>query len=162
MSNKVTQKLIKSLFHYREGCLYWKCGSGRRIGKKAGYLDKSTGRHYINLFKSQWKISRLVYFMFNGILPKFVDHINNDVSDDNIDNLRACSRSENNQNRRTPKNNTSGVKSVYFNKRAGKWVAGVRYNGKYHHVGLFEDINSANDQVIIARNNLHGKFANNG
>lgn len=53
-----------------------------------------------------------------------VDHINGVITDNRRCNLRACTRSQNNINRTTLKqNNTSGYCGVSWSKSAGKWHA---------------------------------------
>ena len=50
----------------------------------------------------------------------FVDHIDNDKSNNNIANLRWATRAENNQNASMRKDNTSGVKGVSWDKDTNK------------------------------------------
>ena len=40
-------------------------------------------------------------------------------------------------------NNTSGYTGVYFHKRSGRWVASIRFKGKYYHLGSFDNKNDA-------------------
>lgn len=47
------------------------------------------------------------------------------------------------KNNRTPVNNTSGVKGVYFIK--GKWVAKIVFQQKAYYLGTYENINDAID-----------------
>ena len=57
------------------------------------------------------------------------------------------------------KNNTSGYKGVYFNKKANKWMSYIRYNNKLINLGLFVNPIDA----AIAYNNkaleLFGEYA---
>ena len=41
------------------------------------------------------------------------------------------------------KNNTSGHKGVYWDKKRKKWLAGITFKGKKHNLGGFEDIQDA-------------------
>ena len=61
---------------------------------------------------------------------KCVDHVNNDNLDNTISNLRWCNLSENQYNRQMNENNTSGVKSVYYNSKTKKWRAHIMINKK--------------------------------
>jgi hypothetical protein len=54
------------------------------------------------------------------------DHINHDTLDNQDENLRNCTGSENSRNRKKPKNNTSGYKGVI--KTRNKWTAILRTN----------------------------------
>lgn len=47
--------------------------------------------------------------------------------------------------------NTSGVRGVSWHKRAGKWRAQVQHHGRPIHVGLFEDIDDAEQAVVAMR-----------
>lgn len=66
-----------------------------------------------------------------------VDHINHNTLDNRKENLRLCSRSQNNANQRLRSNNKSGFKGVCFNKRIGKWCAEFQVNGKQCYIGIF-------------------------
>ncbi len=50
-----------------------------------------------------------------------VDHIDGNGLNNQKENLRACTHTENMRNRRLFKNNTSGFKGVIFDKFSGKW-----------------------------------------
>ena len=36
-------------------------------------------------------------------------------------------------------NNTSGYTGVYFHRRSGRWIASIRFKGKYYHLGSYEN-----------------------
>ena len=42
-----------------------------------------------------------------------------------------------------PKNNVSGVRGVYQDKKTGKWRAQITLKGKTHYLGSFETIDKA-------------------
>ena len=54
-----------------------------------------------------------------------------------INNLREASRSVNRRNQSRPKNNTSGVLGVVWDKRRKKWRAEISVNGKQINLGRF-------------------------
>jgi hypothetical protein len=70
----------------------------------------------------------------------FVDHINGDTLDNRRENLRVCTRKENNQNcnkRGTlPK---SKYKGVVWVKKVGKWKAQIKSDKKTIYLGYFKD-----------------------
>lgn len=60
------------------------------------------------------------------------------------------------------KNNTSGVKGVFWEVNSKKWRAQINFNGKKKHIGLFSNIEEARKAVDNARIELHGDFHNHG
>lgn len=91
-----------------------------------------------------------------------VDHINGNGLDNRRANLRQCTPIENSWNSRTPANNTSGVKGVYFNKLNGKYRARLKLKNKNISVGNFITIEEAAEALAAARIKHHGEFANHG
>ena len=72
-----------------------------------------------------------------------VDHINGDKLDNRRKNLRLCTQQQNSYNSRTPNNNLSGVKGVYWCNKRLKWVAQIAHNGKTIQLGRHVDFHSA-------------------
>ena len=107
---------------------------------------------------TSYTIHRLIaiYFIPNPNNYSFIDHINNDPLDNSIDNLRWCSSSQNNRNRKKKEGTSSHFIGVYYNKSRKKWRANVRLNGEKKHIGHFEtEIEAAeayND--FVRENNL--------
>lgn len=60
------------------------------------------------------------------------DHRNHNGLDNRKQNLRACSHSQNQHNRRVTNCGASKYKGVYWNK--GKWQAGISHNDKNMHI----------------------------
>ncbi len=91
-----------------------------------------------------------------------IDHINGDGFDNRKSNLRICTRSQNNYNNRIRKNNTSGIKGVWWNKRNKKWCVGIRIRYKNKHLGSFSDINDAKLAYEKAAKLYFGEFYSDG
>lgn len=85
------------------------------------------------------------------------DHINHDTLDNRISNLRLCTRSQNNQNRK-PRKCTSKYKGVHWNKLNKNWRAMIRL-GKQEHIGCFEDEKDAALAYDTKARELFGEFA---
>ena len=66
-----------------------------------------------------------------------VDHINGDGSDNRWENLRLCSRAENNQNQGVSRNSRSGVTGVCFHRPSQRWRAYIVKDYRQTHLGLF-------------------------
>jgi hypothetical protein len=107
-----------------------------------------------------FQVHRLVAtaFIDNPENKPLVDHINNDGKDNNIWNLRWCTRTENNRNCSISKANTSSVKGVYFDKSA--WTAHIQVNGKKLHLGRFETLKEAKEVRQQKAKELFGEFVN--
>jgi len=83
------------------------------------------------------------------------DHKNHDTLDNRRENLRVCSRSENNLNRGPQPHNTSGFKGVSWSKEKNKW----RAYSKGIHLGYFIDKNDAAMAYDKKAKELFGEFA---
>jgi retron-type reverse transcriptase len=99
----------------------------------------------------------LVHRYLTDCPPNFiVDHKNGNKLDNRIENLRVCTREENNRNRHNNKNvnGISGIRNVQFDKRSGKWRVVV----KRKHIGMFNDIEQAKKTAENARKELFKDF----
>lgn len=87
---------------------------------------------------------------------KCVDHKNHSKTDNTIKNLRVCSYSENNSNRKKL-NGELNYKGVY--KKGNKFCSVVSKDYKKYYAGIFE----TEKEAAIAYNNMakivHGEFA---
>ena len=100
------------------------------------YRDGYARRNiYLNGKQSTW----LIYWSVVGKPPRglTVDHINGNTLDNRRENLRVCTRSENQRNRGKIKNSTSGFKGVSWHKNVGKWQASIGIAGIMKYLGLF-------------------------
>ncbi len=66
-----------------------------------------------------------------------IDHINLDRLDNQRENLRPASVSQQGANCTKRKRNTSGFKGVSWHKQTNKWHARIQYKQHRHHLGLF-------------------------
>ena len=81
---------------------------------------------------------RVVFLMVHGWLPKEIDHINRDKTDNRIANLRPATSSQNKGNIGLLASNRSGYRGVSFNQRSQKWHAQIKINGKQTYLGRFD------------------------
>lgn len=108
-------------------------------------------------------IHRLVLNAFenNPENKPYIDHIDNDPSNNCLFNLRYVTNQQNQFNRSiNSKNNTSGVKGICFNKRQNKWQAHIGINGKKLHIGLFDNIEDAKIARVNKAKELFGQYIN--
>ena len=73
--------------------------------------------------ETKWGIHRLIalHYIENPHGYKEVDHINRDINDYSIDNLRWVNRSINCHNKTKSKSNKSGHKNIHYCKTSMKW-----------------------------------------
>ena len=105
----------------------------------------------ITFKKSSLRIHRLFFYWKYGYLPNLVDHKDRNKLNNNIENLRELTKSENNKNADKRKNCTSKYKGVSWNKNERKWEARLKLNGKHLFLGYFNNEDDAgqayNDKV---------------
>jgi len=115
-----------------------------------------------NIHKKHITIHRLVAkaFIPNPNNKRCVDHIDNDILNNNVSNLQYATLSENQQNRSSNKNNTSGVKGISYYKKYKKWEARIMINGKTKHLGYFTNIEEAKEARQQTSKLYFGEFQN--
>lgn len=67
-----------------------------------------------------------------------VDHINSDATDNRRENLRICTRSQNNQNARRRVDSKHSYKGVWITK-GGKYASRIRNGNKRVHIGVYDN-----------------------
>ncbi|MFC1782274.1 HNH endonuclease [Planctomycetota bacterium] len=111
-----------------------------------------------------WKPRKLHHEVLRLKVPlpkgKVIDHINHDTLDCRKGNLRVCSMSENNCNRRPwGKIMTSKYKGVTWQKRYQHWEVAISLNHKRQWLGHFKSEYDAVMAYNAAAIELHGSFA---
>ena len=66
------------------------------------------------------------------------------------------------RNAKIRKDNTSGVKNVYWHKKNKSWVVRLSINGKHQYFGCFKNIGDAERAAINARQSVFKDFARHG
>ena len=138
-TDNITQDRLKQLLNYNPetGIFTWIVKKqGTRSNKIAG-TKRDKGRIAINIDGILYLAHRLAWLYMHGEIPKEIDHINMDPSDNRIINLRAATHMQNNYNKEKQKNNSSGYKGVAWHKGSGKWQAYINIDGKRVALGLF-------------------------
>jgi hypothetical protein len=156
----ISQEYLREIFDYKDGNLYWKKTTSPRSlkGNKAGSKNKD-GYYQVNINRKKYYVHRLIFMLHFNYLPKFLDHIDLNKSNNKIENLREASNQQNSFNKKIDKRNTSGYKNIYWNKKNKKWIAALMINGKTKHIGCYEDIEVANQKAIQIREFYANEFA---
>jgi hypothetical protein len=88
-----------------------------------------------------------------------IDHIDGNRLNNQKSNLRFATSSQNKMNRGARKDNKSGYKGVSWHKQRNKWTARIMVDGRYQHLGLFEDIADAIKKYNEYALKFFGEFA---
>ncbi len=133
------------------------CWNTQFAGKEAGAVNGS-GTRIIRINGRLYLAHRLAWLWMTGEWPKEeIDHVNRCPSDNRFLNIREATRSQNQAN--TLGKNKSGVKGVYWNTKANKWLAQIRVNGRQQSIGYFDALEDAAAAYANAARETHGKFA---
>jgi hypothetical protein len=109
-------------------------------------------------FYAVTNIGKIQIRMHQVVLGRGVDHKNDDGLDNRRENLRICNQSQNNANRRKF-NGTSKFKGVYYHRARNKWQAGIKFEGRYFYLGIFEKEKDAANAYNEKARELFGEFA---
>jgi len=137
-----------------------------KTGRILKVSDDNNGYLKFNLWKNNKmktkKIHKLVAdaFIENPENKTCVDHIDNDTKNNNMNDLRWATMSENSQNSKISNRNTSGAKGVCWHKNRNKLRAQITIDGIKIHLGYFENIEDAKEARIKRANEIFGAYTN--
>ena len=118
---------------------------------KAFYAERKTSR------TSGFKTIRMHAIVARTPKGLCTDHINRNTLDNREENLRVCTRSENNMNRGKRTDNTSGFKGVF--KSGNKWTSKIQAGQTVYCLGSFATREEAARAYDIAAKKIHGEYA---
>ena len=139
----LTQELVRELFEYRDGELFWKklLSKNTKIGSKAGSLHRTTGYYRVGIWGKSYRTHRLIYLYHHRETPKFLDHIDGNQVNNKIENLRAATGSQNHRNRKSCRG--SKWMGVDWRKSRNRWEARTKINGVSKYIGRSECMHDA-------------------
>src|ERR1017187_4319576 len=112
---------------------------------------------YTNLNNKTVYMHQLVLPITNVNLQ--VDHKDLNGLNNQKENLRSCTNSQNSCNKGLQINNKSGFKGVWFAKGRNKYMAYIQLNGKRKHLGCFTNKEDTAKRYNKAALVLFGEFA---
>ena len=126
------------------------------------------GDHTLGLWKNNKVktslLHRLVYEAYKGEIPQgyCIDHIDNNPTNNHIDNLRLATISQNSCNKKVNKNNKStGYKNIYLTK-SNTYRVKIKKNNKTAYQKNFKTLEEAILNRDIQLKLIHGEFYNLG
>lgn len=158
-------ELIRESITYNPetGIFTWKRNTKRRrCGEAAGCRDVKHHPTYDEVYIAirvndvKYRAHRLAFAFMGRTIPKCVDHINGDTTDNRWENLRAASFSQNSKNKRRMRTNKSGYTGVYFDKHSGKWRSYISVNRKQVRLGTFSTAEAAYRARVVKLEELGG------
>ena len=162
----ITQKRLKELLRYdpETGEFVWAIdrSSKVRAGHVAGHKHAQYGYIYIGIDGMRYRAHRLAWMYVFGEHPDaWIDHINGDVQDNRIRNLRKATPSQNQQNRGgAQRNSKSGLLGVQWWSPYGQivskpWRAMIRFGGKRLSLGYYATPEEAHAAYMTAKTKFH-------
>lgn len=134
----------------------YSCSSGSFVSKEGRIIFRTTEFGEFSLPRVLWKFK-------TGEDPgdMVVDHIDTNPYNNKFNNLRLATRSQNSQNKSMGRNNTSGVKGVYWDKTRKRWRARIMHKGKLAWSAYYaeNELDKAAKDISAMRKQLQGEFA---
>lgn len=161
---KLTAERLKEVMHYdpESGQFTWiKTLSRRAVAGTPSGNPYTNGYLRSCIDGEEILCHRLAWLYMTGSFPeRELDHRNRIRDDNSWDNLRLSTNGQNKCNTSIRKDNSSGVKGVYWNAKNQKWYASICTEGKRKHLGSFLDLEDAKSAIMSAREVAHGEFFN--
>jgi hypothetical protein len=162
----VWRKRPRSDFKTNRSHTFW---NNHFPGRRAGTVEKRDG--YTDIVVTtlgvvqRFKAHRIIYEMHHGPIPEGmqIDHRDMDTGNNRVQNLRLATNSQNNQNKKAPRNSKTGVKGVRFRGekkfRSAPWYADIRVNGRLVYIGSYKTLEEAAAARAEASDRFHSEFA---
>lgn len=159
----LTAEEARSLLNYdpETGILRWRVSPNKRIqaGSICGGIS-IYGYSRLRIKGRYYQSHRIAWLYVYGKFPNgSLDHQNGICTDNRICNLRLATTSENSMNAKRRSDNTSGVKSVSWNKFSQRWLVTIKKDGRAYVNKRFKTFQEAKQAAKTARENLHRQFA---
>lgn len=158
------QNIVKSVFFYKDGYIYWRINRGSKIkvGDLAGSIQLPKMYWYVMYEGVKYRVNRLIWIYHNGGIPDglMVDHKDTDRLNNLIENLRLATNTQNQGNAlRRP--SLSGLKGATA-KKSGNFEGHITHLGKRYFLGTFKTAELAHEAYCLKAKELYGEFFNPG
>lgn len=161
MKNDLTQYQLKEILRYdpKTGLFVWLINPSPKV--KIGDMAGSVTAHgYVQVGINGFKYTahRLAWlYVYGKFPPHQTDHVNHTKTDNRIENLRAVTNQENQQNKLLQANNTSGKVGVGWHKGTKRWRAYIKIGQKTISLGYYLEFKAAVKSRLEAEeaNNFH-------
>ena len=100
-------------------------------------------------------------FIPNPENKPLIDHIDGNVKNNNVSNLRWATHSENGINKKMNPKNKTGYTGVKFDKRYNNYRSQISYNNKNYNLGTFDNIEDAVNARLLKSEELFKEFQSN-
>ena len=135
----------------------------RFAGKEAGYARADQrGNQYriVGIDWEQYSAHRLAVLYMTGRWPEDeVDHEDRNGLNNRWQNLRPCTGTQNQGNRKLNANNTTGLKGVGYDRRRKRFTAKIAVDRKRFFLGYFDTAEEAHAAYCEAAKEKFGAFA---
>jgi hypothetical protein len=109
-----------------------------RVNRHKWYAE-SRGESWYARASFKGKLVYMHRFLLGADPGQMVDHKDGDGLNNTRSNIRLCTSAQNNRHARKRRNSASPFKGVCWSKSHQRWVARIRAEGIFHHLGYFLD-----------------------
>lgn len=132
---------------------------GMPVSQVAGSLNQY-GYRRIVVAGRRYLASNLAWLLVHGEWPtRQIDHKNGIRCDDRIDNLRLATRSQNMGNTNLHRDNRTGLKGVWLDRRRKKYCAQICVDGVKRSLGSYDNPEDAHAAYRTASREAFGEYA---
>lgn len=137
---------LLEVFNYdkKTGKLFYKETKSGRSSKEAVSKDVE-GYLRVCLNYKTYRLHRIIYKMVHGDFDESlqIDHVDGNVSNNRIKNLKAKTTSGNAKNQKTPKDNKTGQIGVCYRKSTKRYRVSISVDKKQKELGTFKTLEEA-------------------
>lgn len=131
----------------------------KRFAETQAVSMNSSGHIRIGIDGERFLLHRVIWKWMTGEEPTLVDHSDCIKTNNRWNNLRIATASESVANRMRQKNNRSGYKGVFYDRRVKRWHATTSIDRKNVNIGWFDTAEDAHRAYCETTARLFGEFA---